>query len=89
MKLIGRISMIIFAVACVYAGAQSSGGSAARAAGAQKPVPLKEAKLNIEHNATDRDTGFQGFRRQRGLAAPRCARTGWTGAQIPGARIAR
>jgi hypothetical protein len=24
-------------------------------------VPLKEAKLNIEHNATDSDTGFQGF----------------------------
>lgn len=24
------------------------------------PVPLKEAKLNIEHNATDQDTGFQG-----------------------------
>jgi hypothetical protein len=24
-------------------------------------VPLKEAKLNIEHNATDGDTGFQGF----------------------------
>jgi len=24
------------------------------------PVPLKEAKLNIEHNATDHDTGFQG-----------------------------
>jgi hypothetical protein len=24
------------------------------------PVPLKEAKLNIEHNATDKDTGFQG-----------------------------
>jgi hypothetical protein len=23
--------------------------------------PLKEAKLNIEHNATDLDTGFQGF----------------------------
>lgn len=23
-------------------------------------IPLKEAKLNIEHNATDRDTGFQG-----------------------------
>ena len=23
-------------------------------------VPLKEAKLNIEHNATDKDTGFQG-----------------------------
>ncbi len=26
-----------------------------------EPVPLKEAKLNIEHNATDEDTGFQGF----------------------------
>lgn len=26
-----------------------------------EPVPLKEAKLNIEHNATDADTGFQGF----------------------------
>jgi hypothetical protein len=24
-------------------------------------VPLKQAKLNIEHNATDADTGFQGF----------------------------
>lgn len=24
-------------------------------------TPLKEAKLNIEHNATDHDTGFQGF----------------------------
>ncbi len=25
-----------------------------------KPIPLKEAKLNIEHNAKDEDTGFQG-----------------------------
>lgn len=25
------------------------------------PTPLKDAKLNIEHNATDLDTGFQGF----------------------------
>lgn len=24
-------------------------------------IPLKDAKLNIEHNATDGDTGFQGF----------------------------
>jgi hypothetical protein len=31
------------------------------AAFAQDSVPLKEAKLNIEHNATDGDTGFQGF----------------------------
>ena len=28
---------------------------------AQDVIPLKEAKLNIEHNATDQDTGFQGF----------------------------
>jgi hypothetical protein len=28
--------------------------------GASTPIPLKEAKLNIEHNATDGDTGFQG-----------------------------
>lgn len=31
------------------------------AAFAQDSVPLKEAKLNIEHNATSNDTGFQGF----------------------------
>jgi hypothetical protein len=31
-------------------------------AGAEgEKVPLKEAKLIIEHNATDHDTGFQGF----------------------------
>ncbi len=27
----------------------------------QATIPLKDAKLNIEHNATDSDTGFQGF----------------------------
>ena len=27
----------------------------------REPIPLKDAKLNIEHNATDLDTGFQGF----------------------------
>lgn len=31
------------------------------AAFAQDGIPLKEAKLNIEHNATEGDTGFQGF----------------------------
>jgi hypothetical protein len=61
MKLIGRISMIVLAVACVYAGAQLADRPAAQAAGGGRPVPLKDAKLNIEHNATDRDTGFQGF----------------------------
>ena len=34
---------------------------AVEAGGKSKPpIPLKEAKLNIEHNATDHDTGFQG-----------------------------
>jgi hypothetical protein len=61
MKLLGRFSIVILAVACVYAGAQSTDRSVAQAAGGARPVPLKEAKLNIEHNATDRDTGFQGF----------------------------
>src|SRR5262245_22592431 len=28
---------------------------------AKEEIPLKEAKLIIEHNATDHDTGFQGF----------------------------
>jgi hypothetical protein len=32
----------------------------ATAIGAE-PTPLKEAKLNIEYNATDEDIGFQGF----------------------------
>jgi hypothetical protein len=27
----------------------------------EEAAPLKNAKLNIEHNATDEDTGFQGF----------------------------
>lgn len=29
--------------------------------GGESVVPLKQAKLNIEHNAKDEDTGFQGF----------------------------
>jgi hypothetical protein len=33
----------------------------AAATSAAADVPLKDAKLNIEHNATDKDTGFQGF----------------------------
>jgi hypothetical protein len=46
---------------------QTSGKNASVGAGADKAagqsgeaIPLKEAKLNIEHNATDNDTGFQG-----------------------------
>ncbi len=33
----------------------------APAASSAADVPLKDAKLIIEHNATDEDTGFQGF----------------------------
>jgi hypothetical protein len=29
--------------------------------GAEEAIPLAAAKLNIEHNSTDKDTGFQGF----------------------------
>src|SRR5215207_7066507 len=36
-------------------------GRALAAAASAKRIPLKDAKLNIEHNATDKDTGFQGF----------------------------
>lgn len=32
-----------------------------RSSGTGATIPLKDAKLNIEHNATDSDTGFQGF----------------------------
>jgi hypothetical protein len=49
----------LLSAAVVYAGSGGSGVRSARAAPAV--VPLKEAKLNIEHNATDEDTGFQGF----------------------------
>jgi hypothetical protein len=52
----------LFSSAIAYAGLSGArdrpggvpGGSAAA-------VRLKDAKLNIEHNATDKDTGFQGF----------------------------
>jgi hypothetical protein len=60
MKLVGRISIVLLAVACISAGAWATDQSTAQAVGGADPVPLKEAKLNIEHNATDRDTGFQG-----------------------------
>jgi hypothetical protein len=55
-----RLIMLIVSAAALLAavfvasGGQAAGGSAAA-------VPLKDAKLNIEHNATDKDTGFQGF----------------------------
>jgi hypothetical protein len=50
--------------AAAYAGIGSGsneGGGAGAAARPGAVIPLKEAKVNIEHNATDEDTGFQGF----------------------------
>ena len=62
MKLIGLTALALLAAASLCVGSRSVEGAPARpgtASGAR--VPLKEAKLNIEHNATDKDTGFQGF----------------------------
>jgi hypothetical protein len=48
--------------AVVYAGIGGGGDPPARATdGSAAAIRLKDAKLNIEHNATDEDTGFQGF----------------------------
>jgi hypothetical protein len=58
------LSAVLLAAATVHVGSRSEadGAPLARAAaGSAAVVPLKDAKLNIEHNATDRDTGFQGF----------------------------
>jgi hypothetical protein len=49
---------VLFSSAIAYAGLS---GSKDRPAGSAAAVRLKDAKLNIEHNATDMDTGFQGF----------------------------
>ena len=67
MKRLGRSSPVLLSAAAlaalaVYADAGSGAENAARAGyGSAADVPLKDAKLNIEHNATDKDTGFQGF----------------------------
>jgi len=44
-----------------FASAGVQGTDEMATATSAKPIPLKEAKLNIEHNAKDKDTGFQGF----------------------------
>ena len=58
--LLTLLSAALIAAAAVYAGT-GSGSPARAAAGSAAVIPLKDAKLNIEHNATDSDTGFQGF----------------------------
>lgn len=54
--LLSAVSLL--AAAAVHAG---SGGKQQAVHAAATAAPLKDAKLNIEHNATDNDTGFQGF----------------------------
>lgn len=49
-------SLLILSAVALLSAAAVYGGS-----GSGAVVPLKEAKLIIEHNATDKDTGFQGF----------------------------
>ena len=47
----------------IYASAHavSAGDGSENNAGSDAAIPLKEAKLIIEHNVKDKDTGFQGF----------------------------
>lgn len=65
------LALILVAVVPVFLAADGAGSSGAATTGNGSPegnaanarrdtIPLKEAKLNIEHNATDNDTGFQG-----------------------------
>lgn len=59
MKIHSKIYIaLLLAIAVIGSGSvfYSNIGEAA----SKGPTPLKEAKLNIEHNATDLDTGFQG-----------------------------
>lgn len=60
-----RTTWVALSVACSDAG--NVGGGTGNPTGEPCPtaegevIPLKEAKLIIEHNATDLDSGFQGF----------------------------
>jgi hypothetical protein len=58
-------AVVATALAGVFTSVQfaSAGGQSTNqmATTASPPIPLKEAKLIIEHNAKDNDTGFQGF----------------------------
>jgi hypothetical protein len=62
MKMLGPTSLALLAALSTYVGFRAVDEAPARSAtDSRATVPLKDAKLNIEHNATDRDTGFQGF----------------------------
>ena len=51
-------SILSTGLAAIYASGQVT---SAQTSVSDTAIPLKEAKLNIEHNAKDEDTGFQGF----------------------------
>lgn len=60
------VSALSAACSAVSSGAEKTRPEAAPDSGhgtadARGAILLKDAKLNIEHNATDNDTGFQGF----------------------------
>jgi hypothetical protein len=50
-------------LAAIFASAQAAlaEDSSENNSDSDTEIPLKEAKLNVEHNAKDEDTGFQGF----------------------------
>ena len=62
MSSLSLLSAALLVGAAAYSGAGFAEEPPSRAAASSAAaVPLKDAKLNIEHNATDEDTGFQGF----------------------------
>ena len=62
MLLIAAISIIAAIVtSSTYNGMSIAGAENDRRVGSDTVIALKEAKLNIEHNAKDEDTGFQGY----------------------------
>ena len=60
-----RLGATVILSAALLSAAALDGGAGEPSAHATDSAaavpPLKDAKLNIEHNATDNDTGFQGF----------------------------
>jgi hypothetical protein len=62
LSLLTLVLAVLLSATAVWFGSGGIGDRPARAAGdSATAVPLKEAKLIVEHNATDKDTGFQGF----------------------------
>ncbi|MGH9991224.1 MAG: hypothetical protein ACREAZ_01060, partial [Nitrososphaera sp.] len=63
-QMIFLVAILSTALAGLFASVQfalaGGEGSKKNEIGATDTIPLKEAKLNIEHNAKDNDTGFQG-----------------------------